>query len=90
MPSPTPPERTSDHPVDDESVFSTQRGFTAWIAAIYAFLMLTIGSTNVVGSLVGQEYPSWIFVKTFISVLLLVPNILLSSLVWTKVYGHKV
>ena len=90
MPSRPPPER-SIPTRDDESIYRFQRGFTAWIVAIYTFVMTTLGSIAAVSLVTGQA-ETWegAFARGTVVMALLIPTIWISSIVWTKVYGHKV
>ncbi len=76
--------------MNDESTYGVQRGFTAWIAAIYTFVLLTLGSTSLLVTIMGRPNDMMLMLQVGILIMMLVPNLLLSSLVWTKVYGHKV
>lgn len=76
--------------MNDESAYSVQRGFTAWIAAAYTFIMILLGNASMLVTLMGRPTNMMLMVQVTILVALLIPNIILSSLVWTKVYGNKV
>ncbi len=74
----------------DESAYRVQRGFTAWIAAVYTFIMLAMGNASLLVTVLGKPTNSMLMIQVLILVALLIPNLILSSLVWTKVYGNKV
>lgn len=74
------PPRMSDQ------TYSAQRGFTAWIAAIYAFFMMLFGTTDLM--IMGHpEGATMQLLQASITILLLFPNLFLSTLIWSKVYG---
>lgn len=76
------PPRMSDQ------TYSAQRGFTAWIAAIYAFFMMLFGTTDLMIMIMGHpEGATMQLLQASITILLLFPNLFLSTLIWSKVYG---
>ena len=76
--------------MNDESIYGFQRGFTAWIAATYTFVLLMLGSASLLVTILGKPTDLMLMVQVTILVAMLIPNLLLSSLIWTKVYGNKV
>lgn len=84
---PPKPTDRSQVQINENRLFRVQRGFTAWIAATYAFVLMTLGSASLVVTVFGKFD---IFVLTTLTMCLILPNFILSSLIWSKVYGHKV
>ena len=76
--------------MSDESTYSIQRGFTAWVAAIYAFFTMLFGSASILVTILGRPTDMMLMAQASIMIMLLIPNFLLSSLIWSKVYGDKV
>lgn len=76
--------------MNDETAYSVQRGFTAWVAAIYTFVLLMMGSASLLVTVLGKPTNMMLMVQVTILVAMLIPNLILSSLIWSKVYGNKV
>ena len=76
--------------MNDETAYSVQRGFTAWVASVYTFVLLMLGSSSLLVAILGKPANMMLMVQVVILVVMMLPNLLLSSLVWEKVYGHKV
>ena len=76
--------------MSDESAYSVQRGFTAWIAAIYAFFTMLFGTASILVTILGRPNDAMLMLQAAILIALLIPNFILSSLIWTKVYGNQV
>lgn len=76
--------------MNDETAYGFQRGFTAWVAAIYTFILLMMGSASLLVTIMGKPTHMALMVQVAILIAMLIPNLILSSLIWSKVYGNKV
>lgn len=76
---------------EDAPDFRGQRAFTAWIAAIYTFMVLLLGSVFLCSMIFAPVSGIQALAVTGIVLAMLIPNTYLTSLVWDKVYnGHQV
>lgn len=76
--------------MNDEHTYAAQRGFTAWVAAVYTFVLMMLGSASLLVTILGKPTNMMLMVQVAILIAMLIPNLILSSLIWSKVYGNKV
>ena len=71
--------------------YKSQRAFTAWVVAAYTFAMLSIGSTTLVFKVLGGNPDPLMFMTAVLASLIgIIFGLLISGIVWSRVFGHEV